>query len=620
MLTNRVTYGSIFILTVVFLFQALFSMWDDSATFDETVNSSVGYFELFSGDFRLINDHPPLLRTFAALPLLAFRPNILVPRDSSRAGNRELLDRYGFAQQFFYRANDQGERMLFWSRIPVVFFSLMLGALVFQWARELYGNGAGLLAFFLYSFEPNILAHSRFATNDLIIALFIFSTIYQSWQYRNAPSLKSLILTGTLLGLGLLSKFSAVMLLPMLFLLVFLMPRPSQQNWGSGYTGTLKMHAIMGLMGMALKRVFLILIIAVGVVILFYGAQWRLFAEGVDNVVRHYRGGHPAFLMGSYSMDGWWYYFPVVFLLKTPVPTLIYALVAFLFLSFRKDKAEYFLLIPIVVIVLTALESRINVGIRHILPLYPFLIVLVSSITAIQFTSPRFFLACFAALAIWYLVSTLSIFPSYVAYFNEFVGPKRGYQILVDSNLDWGQDLKRLKIYMDKNEVKQLYLSYFGTADPCYYGIRFVYLPGSPTRCDQGVEDDTADFLAISATHLQSVYLPYKSSFEWLKQYEPIAQIGYSIFVYDIREDASAHARLGNLYIKYGMIKDALSEFKLVVTLTPNQAIAHSNLGLTYALLSKPDKAREALKKAFTLDPENHVAGEWLKKLDQPLK
>ena len=618
MASNKVRIGIILILLVIFLSQAFSSMWDDSPTYDEAINPSVGYAELITGDVSLVYDHPPLYRVFNALPLFAFRPNLPLDHESWQKREKGNEDRYEFARQFFYQADEDADRLLFWSRVPTVFLSLLLGLLVFQWAKGLYGETAGLFALFLYTFEPNIIAHSRLATNDLVLALFVFSTIYQFWQYSVAPSLKSLTLTGLLLGFALISKFSAVILFPMLFPLVFLAPHVSQKN-SDGRTEIMKVHVSIGVLGMALKAVFLISIIAVAVVFLFYGTEWRLYTKGFYKTVAYYRVGRSAFLMGNYSTGGWWYYFPIAFLLKTPIPLLIFLVVAFLFLSFRKEKAEYFLLIPIGIIVSTALLSHLNIGIRHILPVYPFLIVLASSITTIHFSRPKLFLTSFGGLALWYLFSTLSIFPSYVAYFNEFVGPKRGYLYLVDSNLDWGQDLKRLKTFMDENGITRVYLSYFGKANPCYYGIRLRYLPGFPEpsffSCGDGPDDIRPDFIAISPTNLQSVYLSDKKSFAWLKGYKPIAQIGYSIFVYDIRGDAFAHNNLGILYIKSRVLDEALNEFKLLVELAPEDSTGHSNLGFTYALLSFYDKAEAAYRKALELDPENKVAKEGLKGL-----
>jgi len=616
MVSDKATYGVGVVVIVIYLFQAVFSLWDDSATYDEVVNPAIGIAELFTGDLGLVDDHPPLIRIITALPLLVLKPNIPLGHDSWQKQSKGMHDRYSFAHQFFYTANDNADRLLFWSRVPVVALSLLLGLLVFQWSKELYGNRAGLFAFFLYSFEPNILAHSRLTTNDLILTLLIFSTIYQFWMFSKTPSFKSLVLTGLLLGFALISKFSAVMLFPMLFLLGILGSRGGQRGFGSACPEALSLHVVWNLAGSALKTLFLISLIALCVVLVFYGTQWRLFVDGVYNAVAHYHGGHVAFLMGEYSNTGWWYYFPIAFLIKTPIPLLIYLLIAVLFLCFRKGKAEYFLLVPIGIVLLVVLRSNLNIGIRHILPAYPFLFVIVSSITTIQFSSPRFFASCFVGLALWYLVSTLSIFPSYLAYFNEFVGPKRGYLKLVDSNLDWGQDLKRLKKFMDQRGIKQIYLSYFGTADPCYYGINLVELPGytpERPRCRKRAVDIRPDFIAISATNLQSVYFLDKKSFEWLKNYTPIAQIGYSIFVYDIKGDVSAHNKLGILFLKFNMHKEALKEFELAVKLVPNEAAHHANLGYAYYRMSSYGKAEKAYENALKLDPKSNLAKKGLR-------
>jgi len=619
MTVERATPWVLWAFIIVFFLQAVLSMWNDSPTFDEMVNPSVGYAELFVRDLSLYHDHPPLSRVFTALPLLAFKPAIPFDHDSWQKRAQGMKDRYDFAHEFFYVANQNAHTMLLWSRLPIVLLSLLLGLLVFKWAQLLFGNRAGLFALLLYSFEPNIIAHSRLATNDLIVTLFIFATIFQFWRYTQSPSSKSLVLTGITLGLALISKFSAVMLFPMLFILAFVAQKGefSNENANDPIMPFKKYKVIIERIPLALKAVALISAVAIGVVLLFYGTQWQLYIKGFYDTVAHYEGGHDAFLMGKHSTDGWWGYFPIAFLLKTPIPFLIFILISVLFLSFKKEKGEYFLLIPVGIIGASALLSHINIGIRHILPIYPFLIVLASSITMIKFSKPRFFGSCFAGLGLWYVFSSVSIFPSYLAYFNEFVGPGRGYQYLVDSNSDWGQDLKRLKVFMDQKGIKKLYLSYFGTADPCFYGIKPIYLPSSRPPCSQEPDGGRPDFIAISTTNLQSVYLPDKKSFDWLKAYEPIGRIGYSIFVYNIQGDESAHNNLGILYLNYGMVKEAVKEFHLVVDLSPKEAVAYANLGFAYSRLSFFDRAEAAYREALKLDSDNSVAKAGLKGIER---
>jgi hypothetical protein len=172
--------------------------------------------------------------------------------------------------------------------------------------------------------------------------------------------------------------------------------------------------------------------------------------------------------------------------------------------------------------------SSIDIGYRNILPVLPFSFVYASKVV----TRIRGHLAQFALLllCLWYVAGTVMVSPHYLAYFNEIIGgPGNGYRYLVDSNLDWGQDLKNLKKYMDARGIAEIYLSYFGTADPAYYGIRYHSLPDAPPD-----PNAARAYYAIGATSLQSVYAQESGAPHWLAEYQPVDKVGYSIFVYRI--------------------------------------------------------------------------------------
>ena len=257
-----------------------------------------------------------------------------------------------------------------------------------------------------------------------------------------------------------------------------------------------------------------------------------------------------AFLMGEIG-DGWWYFFILTFLLKTPLPLLL--LVALAPLTFRQrwrhDRvALLFLLTPVLVYFGIASASRMNIGHRHILPIYPFLFVLAGSLisAAMRQAAPlKRGLMAVVYLA-WYIFSCVSIFPHYLAYFNELTGgPEYGYRYLVDSNLDWGQDLKGLKRYMQEHGIERVWLSYFGTASPDYYGISYDYLPSYVIFNPKQVRQELFRLarlpplpgtVAISVTNLQGVYLAAfelnPGYFELYRQQRPVAKIGNTIFIY----------------------------------------------------------------------------------------
>ncbi len=246
-----------------------------------------------------------------------------------------------------------------------------------------------------------------------------------------------------------------------------------------------------------------------------------------------------AFLMGEISSEGWWYYFVVTFFLKTPLPLLL--LLGLAVASARRvwkgrRLEALFLLLPPLVYFALASAGRSDIGHRYILPVYPFLFVLVGALVPWVIQQKAYVKGSVAVLAAWYLFESVSIFPHYLAYFNELAGgPDRGYKYLVDSNLDWGQDLKGLKRYMDAQGIPRVWLSYFGTASPDYYGIAYNYLP-SYVVFERNAKKEPTAFVAISATNLQGVYLGAlgvgADFFEGFRDRQPIAKIGYSIFVY----------------------------------------------------------------------------------------
>ncbi len=267
-------------------------------------------------------------------------------------------------------------------------------------------------------------------------------------------------------------------------------------------------------------------------------------------------GWHTNFLMGKHQQYGWWYYFPFAFLIKTPITTiLIFLFLSIYYLGAKKIpwvkrnvvfeypaqvKAnklfldEIFILVVPLFLMLLSTRSKTNYGIKHILPIYPFLFVYAGKIINIIIEKNKWIkTAVLVILLSWYTGAAAFIYPHHLSYFNEFIGgPANGYKYLVDANIDWGQDLKGLRTYLDENNIKKIKLAYYGYFEsPKYYlkGIEYEEL-----ACNE----PTSGILAVSVTKLQGFYPPTKDyrrdCYTWLKKYEPIARIGYSIFIYDI--------------------------------------------------------------------------------------
>jgi hypothetical protein len=274
----------------------------------------------------------------------------------------------------------------------------------------------------------------------------------------------------------------------------------------------------------------------------------------------------PSFLAGSYSDSGWWIYFPAAFLLKTPLPTLLLLALATVLrvrgylqserpatltqldesdkhksLASKMLFNDAVLLIPALGYFAIALTTDINLGYRHILPVLPFLVVF----TAVSLSNSHFLIrhapfTIFPAV-LWLLFIAFWIQPHYLAYFNVLAGgPEGGWRYLVDSNLDWGQDLGGLKGWMDENEVEQVWLSYFGEGRPSYYGISYTGLDSWPPRLMNPQarpfypHDPAPGIYAIGATNLQGVHFANHDQFAWFREREPLDKVGYSIFLYEV--------------------------------------------------------------------------------------
>ncbi len=232
------------------------------------------------------------------------------------------------------------------------------------------------------------------------------------------------------------------------------------------------------------------------------------------------------------------------------------------------DAKALFLLIPVVLVLAVAVTARVNIGLRHILPVYPFLIVLASRLVTVRlrwrWLMPVLIAMALAATA----ASALRVAPHQLAYFNELVGgPEQGHRYLSDSNLDWGQDLKGLKAFMANEGLPIIYLAYFGAAPPAYYGIRYQYVPGSwpltwPPPPDVVPADLERKVLAISVFNLQEVGTHDAQLFAWLRARRPVARVGYSIQIYDLSGDAQSLLHLSEVYRKMGLIQMAVAEVR----------------------------------------------------------
>jgi hypothetical protein len=345
--------------------------------------------------------------------------------------------------------------------------------------------------------------------------------------------------------------------------------------------------------GLLLVGLCVVLLAFAVVAVSYAGTGLGSYLVGLERGLRHSGVGHKAYLLGQYSEDGWWYYFLYAYLIKTPMGTLLLVAASLAVLALGRRvrlKDELFLWLPIVLIILITCLWRVNIGLRHILPIYPFLYLAAGRLgmrpgggAAVAGRRRHVFLAAALVVACltWNVIAACRIAPYHLAYFNELVGgPANGHLHLLDSNLDWGQSSKALRRYMEAENLPLIYCAYSGNADPWYYGVRYQYAPGSgnlenakqrPVRVPDGLPREV---LAVSAMVLHSVQFTDTEVWAPLRRQKPIATPGYAFQVYDITRNADAHAYVAALYMSFGMNDLADYEAHRTLKLEPQNPVA----------------------------------------------
>ena len=548
---------------LLFFFLSMDSLIDDSPTMDEQNHIARGLAFLRTGDPRLSLEHPPFINTLSALPLLTM-PELRLPFDHPSWERREGW--YEFADLFLWQYNTDADRMVFLARLPIVFITLALALAGYRSAGHIWGGAAALPALLLFLFEPNLLAHGRYSTTDLGATLFTFQTtlmLWRLWRRPNRFSWRLLILTAIVMGLAFGSKLSALGFALIWFILALL---PFyQDSKGHGHYARAALRRILQLLATGL--------LSLVVVWLTFGLQWGHFEFSTDTLrqLNHWAGPMPtfwagleqitllggggrsiAFMFGHFSEGGWLLYFPAAFAVKTPIPILLLFTIGGILLLREKSTRTrvLFLLVSAFTFYMLAMQSALNIGYRHVLPALPYVLLVASGLAAPEvqarmrgWLSPRGLLmgGCISLIII-----TLTIHPLYLSYFNLAAGgSSNGYRILTDSNVDWGQDLIRLKQWMQENDVQSVNLGWFGTANPDYYEIQYNPLPGLGR--DQffrlwweppfDLMNPAPGVYAISASSIWEppLRVEEKQVYAWFRDREPDDRIGHSILIYYVQ-------------------------------------------------------------------------------------
>jgi hypothetical protein len=555
--------------TVAFTALTVGSYTQKSATVDEPQHLTAGYAALRLHDYRIDPEHPPFLRMWAALPLLAM-PDVRI--DTNRP-SWSTADGWEFSHHFLYELND-ADHLLYRARFMTVVLGILLGILVFSWARELFGFWTAATVLALYCVEPNILAHSRLVTTDFGVACFSFGALYFLWRTTRKLTWGNVASVAVFFALAQVSKFSALLLGPIvLVLLAIHVFRVDSWPCRLVEGDELRSRRAKPLVSLAVAAI--LALTSYTAVWAVYGFRYgpiapshdlllmrenpeflqsvRTLARVADWLDKHklvpdayaqsfilsqVKAQHrTAYLAGQSSRIGWWYYFPTAFLVKTPLTILLLLICGLALLVQRPARWNIdtmFLVLPPAMFFGAAMLAHLNIGLRHILLIYPF-VLLIAGVTLNEMRAKwrASFLLVPVVLA---SVELATVYPHCLAFFNQIIGgPSNGHLVLLDSNIDWGQDLKPLKRWMDAHHVGHINLSYFGNADPAYYGIHCTYLPGSPSFAASRITDpQLPGYVGVSVQNLHGVLrdAPVPEFYIPLLERKPSAVIGYSIHVY----------------------------------------------------------------------------------------
>ena len=598
------------LLVVVAGILMLNAAWTDSAIFDETAHIVAGYTYVKHFDYRFNPEHPPLVKMLAGLPLLFQHLDL----STDKGYWNGLNEQWWAGNEFLYKQGNDADKIIFWARFGPVLLTLITIIFVYWFAKELIGRWWALLPTFLFSFSPIVLAHGHYVTTDVTATLGALLTLYAFLKLLDYPSGGKLWLAGLAFGFAQAIKFSSVLLIPVLFLIIV-------------------SHSLINTNGSSLSKFFknfklFLSVIVIGYLAIVYPlyllTTWnyplekqvadtqaiisgfrfqpladlnirlagneilRPFGEyllGVLMVAQRSAGGNNAYFLGELSSHGWWYYFPLTYLMKEPLPTLFLILLTGILglgkmmaatfqnglrKSYFKFKeylvthfAEFSLLIFIVLYWVSSVTSPLNIGVRHILPTVPMIYILTAgaikkwfAVQPLPLTTTfwewleNFFHSVFnfwlktllmSVLIIWLMLETTLAAPHFLSYFNNLSGWRmNGFYYATDSNFDWGQDLKRLKKWVGQNLApeEKIAVDYFGGGDPTYY-LEERFVPWWSAK--NNPKDEGINWLAISANTLQGAlarpaadfYKNPADEYRWLENpYGFVGRAGTSIFIY----------------------------------------------------------------------------------------
>lgn len=563
----------ILVLISCFILQSLYLIRTTSTVSDEVAHIVAGYSYLKFDDFRLNSEHPPFAKQLGALPLIGM--SLKFPDNSSAWQSAE---QWTLGRDFLFSSGNPAETIIIRSRIAMLSLGILLGLLIFLASFDFFGIKAAFFSLGLFAFFPDLIAHSGLVATDFPAAVFFFATFYFLIRYQRTEQIKWVAASGIAAGLAIISKFSMILILPLFYgfalLTVFIQegkktPISIHLAWiilAFAFAVTHKLSILIFAFPLAfllLARYFphpghiytpasknavsilFILLTCVFVVIAIDYFEFSYWFEKFRPFKRFFRGWeifrghsisreHLGYLLGEWSTKGWWYYYLAGMLVKIPIPILLSGFIGGVYLCRTKQiswqQKWLFAIPPLFFLAIASFVNSVNIGVRHVLPIFPFLVVLAGGAVPCFDRSRIRFISSLISLIIvlWTAREAKAAFPNYLSYFNQFAllfGG--GDKILSDSNISWGQDIKRLKKDLDHHRDGKIYfISLFNSPEELrYYDISFEEGSQPLAEKRQGTY--------IMSIHDYHLFLR-DSAFQWLSEIKPARKVGDSLLVFKI--------------------------------------------------------------------------------------
>jgi 4-amino-4-deoxy-L-arabinose transferase-like glycosyltransferase len=616
---------------------ALTMVHRESLTFDEGDHMFAGYMMWKAADYGLNPEHPPLAKLLATVPILS--DNLWVP--PPKPGQFFKAEAYLNGRDWLASNDGDRQHLVFEMRASAELLALGLCFFVFLAAREWFGDAAGLIALALVVFDPNVLAHSALVTTDIGVSCFIVTAVWTFYRFATRPTLIRLLLVGLATGLLLATKHSGILIGPMFVALiaweVLKAPGAERKRVALRLTGGF----------------FAIVVLSVLVLWAFYGFRYSARPAGMTfstsvaeyaEPLPHFESAivvavgrlhllpesylvglvdvklmsiaYPTFLLGKVYSHGLWYYFPLVILIKTTLGLLLLTVLAALATvtgKLTRHRELFYSLAPPVIYLAVAMMSGMNIGARHLLPMYAFVIIFAAAaVAALTSINRRWAVLC-SVLFLAHVISSLLVFPNELAYANEASGgPGNLHNLLSDASVDWAQQLLQVKQWQDRHPDQECWFAYFArpVIDPGVYGIRCHALPTFDTQWGGVglVPPSVTGAVLISAGDLSGCEWPsgQLNPYRSFQSLHPDLAIDYSVFVYQgtlaIPEiSALASAQQSEALLARGQSSPALAVAREAVITSADNIITQTALGDAAAAVGDKQMAVKAWHAALQI-------------------